>query len=180
MVGPGAAPADVPRKHISGRPRVAVRAHYGALPSMAGRARTRGGESHPAREVKSLRPVAGRTAPGTEIAANSAGLFACVERRGGEMGRSQGPCRAPKRGIVEAPFGAPLPSCEGEGKGIRRGPRRSDRGRRSVGLLRHTPRRGVSSNRRRWLLDRPVTRRREATPSSTAMPDDDRRKSWAV
>jgi hypothetical protein len=50
MVGSGAAPARMPRKHSSGRPRVAVRPYYGGLPSMAGRARTRGGESHPARE----------------------------------------------------------------------------------------------------------------------------------
>jgi hypothetical protein len=34
-----AAPVDVPRKHGLGRPWGAVRAHYGALPSVAGRDR---------------------------------------------------------------------------------------------------------------------------------------------
>jgi hypothetical protein len=34
-----AAPAAVPRKHGPGGPWVTVRAHYGALPSMAGRDR---------------------------------------------------------------------------------------------------------------------------------------------
>jgi hypothetical protein len=43
-----AAPAAVPRKHGPGGPWVTVRAHYGALPSMAGRGRTRGGRK-PAR-----------------------------------------------------------------------------------------------------------------------------------
>ena len=38
-----AAPAAVPRKHGLGRPGVAVRAHYGALPSRAGRGLDEGG-----------------------------------------------------------------------------------------------------------------------------------------
>jgi len=42
-----AAPADVPRKHGLGGPWVTVRAHYEALPSVAGRDRRRVGESLP-------------------------------------------------------------------------------------------------------------------------------------
>src|SRR5882757_11232267 len=38
-----AAPAAMPRKHGPGGPWVAVRAHYGALPSMAGRVLAKGG-----------------------------------------------------------------------------------------------------------------------------------------
>src|SRR5215203_3658170 len=41
----GAAPADVPRKRISGRPRATVRPNYVGLPSMAGRGRTNAGGS---------------------------------------------------------------------------------------------------------------------------------------
>src|SRR4051794_26191033 len=39
-----AAPAAMPRKRGPGGPWVAVRAHYGALPSMAGREWVKGGE----------------------------------------------------------------------------------------------------------------------------------------
>ncbi len=44
-VGQDAAPAALPRKQGLGRPGVIVRAHYGALPSMAGRDKVNGGES---------------------------------------------------------------------------------------------------------------------------------------
>ena len=39
MMEPGAAPALTPRKRDPGRPRVAVRLHYGRPPSVAGRER---------------------------------------------------------------------------------------------------------------------------------------------
>jgi hypothetical protein len=52
-----AAPAAVPRKHGPGGPWVTVRAHYGALPSVAGRDRRRVGESLPGwRACSRLRP----------------------------------------------------------------------------------------------------------------------------
>src|SRR3954454_22696995 len=52
-----AAPAAVPRKHGPGGPWVTVRAHYGALPSLAGRDRRRVGESLPGwRACSRLRP----------------------------------------------------------------------------------------------------------------------------
>jgi hypothetical protein len=177
-MGSGAAPADMPRKHISGRPRVAVRAHYGALPSVAGRARTRGGESCPAREVTSLRPVAGRTAPGTEIAANEPRRrkLVWVERREARWTLSRSPCRAPKRGIVTAPFGAPLPSFLGSKKRHYGVARAASTGPAELWLSIVMPAKRATSNRRQWLLDHPVIRRREATPSSTAMPDDHERK----
>jgi hypothetical protein len=87
----GAAPARMPRKHSSGTPWVAVRAHYGALPLMAGRARTRGGESCPAREGEEssvqwpeARP---RGAKSPQIAQAGASLCAC--------GAPQGVCVSP-------------------------------------------------------------------------------------
>ena len=52
-----AAPAAMPRKRGPGGPWVTVRAHYGALPSMAGRDRRRVGESLPGwRACSRLRP----------------------------------------------------------------------------------------------------------------------------
>jgi hypothetical protein len=105
MVGPGAAPARMPRKHSSGRPRVAVRAHYGALPSMAGRARTRGGESCLAREGEEPsvqwpeeRPR-GQKSPRWSAGRRDAPIARCVPRLTAR--------------IVTAPFGAPLPSLRG-------------------------------------------------------------------
>ena len=50
----GAAPADVPRKHIPGVVRVAVRANYVGLPSMAGRGTDEGGESRRIRGEEAL------------------------------------------------------------------------------------------------------------------------------
>jgi hypothetical protein len=75
MVEPGAAPADVPRKRISGRPRVAVRPNYVGPPLVGldgyGRGLAKAGS----------RPVAGSTAPGTERPRWSA------ERRDGPIAR---------------------------------------------------------------------------------------------
>ena len=71
--GVGAAPASVPRKHGSGRPRVTVRPHYGGPPSRAGRGRMNAGESRGIRRVKSPPPSPGSTVPRPKIAA--------VERR---------------------------------------------------------------------------------------------------
>src|SRR3954454_16729836 len=61
-----AAPAAVPRKHGPGGPWVTVRAHYGALPSVAGRDRRRVGESLPGwracSRLRSEEPVPGTKA----------------------------------------------------------------------------------------------------------------------
>src|SRR4051794_4037302 len=60
-----AAPAAMPRKRGPGGPRVTVRAHYGALPSLAGRDRRRVGESLPGwRACSRLRPE--EPVPGTK------------------------------------------------------------------------------------------------------------------
>src|SRR4051794_31808341 len=61
-----AAPAAMPRKHGLGGPWVTVRAHYGALPSLAGRDRRRVGESLPGWRVFKLAPAPGRTVPRTK------------------------------------------------------------------------------------------------------------------
>lgn len=81
-----------------GRPGVAVRAHYGALPSMAGLGQTSGGESRCAR-VRDERAVASQevTVPRTEIAA--------VERR--KTNAAQRICDAAL--ATDASFGAPPP-----------------------------------------------------------------------
>jgi hypothetical protein len=129
-VGSGAAPADVPRNHISGRPRVAVRPYYGGPPSMAGRVRARGGESHPAREAKSLRAVAGRTAPGTEIAANSAHTAqACVrvERREARWADRKAHAALPSAELLQRLSALRSPRCGEQEEERRRGPRRNDR-----------------------------------------------------
>ncbi|MEA2992239.1 MAG: hypothetical protein QOD40_1159 [Alphaproteobacteria bacterium] len=88
----GAAPARMPRKHSSGTPRVAVRSNYVGLPSMAGRARTKGGESCLAREGEEssvqwpeVRP---RGAKSPQIAHAGASLCAC--------GAPQGVCPSPR------------------------------------------------------------------------------------
>src|SRR3954470_18941629 len=60
-----AAPAAVPRKHGPGGPWVTVRAHYGALPSMAGRDRRRVGESLPGWRA-SVRACARKNGPRDE------------------------------------------------------------------------------------------------------------------
>jgi hypothetical protein len=54
VVEQGAAPADMPRKHIPGVVRVAVRANYVGLPSMAGRGTDEGGESRRIRGEEAL------------------------------------------------------------------------------------------------------------------------------
>jgi hypothetical protein len=88
----GAAPARMPRKHSSGTPRVAVRSNYVGLPSMAGRARTRGGESCLAREGEESSvqwPEAWpRGAKSPQIAHAGASLRAC--------GAPQGVCPSPR------------------------------------------------------------------------------------
>ena len=64
MAEQGAAPADVPRKRISGRPRVTVRPNYVGLPSMAGRGPDERGESPGIRRAKS--PLSGPRKYGPE------------------------------------------------------------------------------------------------------------------
>src|SRR3954468_7002157 len=59
-----AAPAAMPRKRGPGGPRVTVRAHYGALPSMAGRDGRRVGK--PAWMASLLAPALGSQVPGTK------------------------------------------------------------------------------------------------------------------
>ena len=54
VVERGAAPADMPRKPIPGVVRVAVRANYVGLPSMAGRGTDEGGESRRIRGEEAL------------------------------------------------------------------------------------------------------------------------------
>src|SRR4051794_11634339 len=56
----------MPRKRGPGGPWVTVRAHYGALPSLAGRDRRRAGESLPGWRVFKLAPAPGRTVPRTK------------------------------------------------------------------------------------------------------------------
>jgi hypothetical protein len=68
-----AAPADVPRKRISGRPRVTVRPNYVGLPSMAGQGKDQRGESLVVGPVKSRPSDPVSTVPRSQIAA--------VERR---------------------------------------------------------------------------------------------------
>ena len=103
-VDPDAAPAGVGRTYprALGRPGVTVRAHYGALPSMAGRGRTKGGEIRPGRaaglppipEVRSSRQKSPRWSAGRRFR----GLWFPVFR---------GPCCGPYN--QGAPFGAPPP-----------------------------------------------------------------------
>ena len=98
-----AAPADVPRKRISGRPRVAVRSNYGGLPSMAGRGAEEGRRKPPGSgRAEGPSSAPGSTAPKPKIAASGA--------PGGETHRSQGACRASSARLclVRLP-GAPLP-----------------------------------------------------------------------
>ena len=64
-----AAPADVPRKHVSGRLRVTVRPNYVGLPSMAGRGKGQRGESPAVGTATSRPPDSGSTVPERETAA---------------------------------------------------------------------------------------------------------------
>ena len=63
VVERGAAPADMPRKPIPGVVRVAVRANYVGLPSMAGRGKDERGESPVLGRVKNPLSDPGSTAP---------------------------------------------------------------------------------------------------------------------
>jgi len=82
MAEPGAAPADVPRKRISGRPRIAVRSNYVGLPLMAGRGAEEGRRKLPGSGRAEGPPSApGSTAPRTEIAARGAPGGVRVDRK---------------------------------------------------------------------------------------------------
>jgi hypothetical protein len=121
----------------SGRPRVAVRPHYGGLPSMAGRVRMNAGESprdqvasaplHP--EVRPRGRKSPRWSAGRRVPSPRARRASDAERR--KLFR--------RRGIVKAPLGAPLPRFGEQERRRRRRPRRQQQGRRSVGLLRPHP-----------------------------------------
>ena len=98
---PGAATADVSRKHISGSPRFTVRPNYVGLPGRAGR----GPDERRRKPAGSGRANAPR--PGPEATVRG------VKSRCGAPGGARFPMEAPtlpKRGIHEdAPPGAPLP-----------------------------------------------------------------------
>src|SRR5437868_15191980 len=85
-----------------GGPWVTVRAHYGALPSVAGRVPAKGGETCPDGERK-LAPVPGSQVPGSkkspQVERREALPCASVSRR---SGRQAAAC-------YTAPFGAPPP-----------------------------------------------------------------------
>src|SRR3981081_3743788 len=101
-----AAPAAMPRKRGPGGPWVTVRAQYGALPSVAGRDRRRGGESLPGWRACSRLPPAERS-PGRK------------RRRGGALSgvavcRGFSAIREISRGRYQgAPFGVPSPLKKG-------------------------------------------------------------------
>ena len=108
VMGTDAAPAAVPRKHRLGRLRVAVRAHYGALPSMAGRGLVKAGES-PLGSFSVLgrsdrKPAPGSTAPRTE------------KPRGAPEGARAFALESAARKTTVAPSGAPLPELSGNAK----------------------------------------------------------------
>ena len=111
MMEPGAAPALTPRKRDPGRPRVAVRSYYGGPPSVAGRERRKGGESRLDKGCDHFPSAAGRTAPGTEIAASNAGdeshRRGAPERRDAPIARCV-PRLASAECLMRLP-GAPLP-----------------------------------------------------------------------
>jgi hypothetical protein len=97
-----AAPAAMPRKHGLGGPWVTVRAHYGALPSVAGRGRRRAGESPPGWRAKA-RACAGRTVPGSRKSPRRSAARRCrVLLFPGDPGNKP-------RLVDYAPFGAPSP-----------------------------------------------------------------------
>ena len=124
MMEPGAAPALTPRKRDPGRPRAAVRFHYGRPPSVAGRERRKGGESRLDQGCDHFPSAAGRTAPGTEIAASSSnGLKLFGWSAGEACVLHQHALRFSKSAefLMRLP-GAPLPSCEGKEKRGRRKP----------------------------------------------------------
>src|SRR5205085_8097152 len=94
--------AAMPRKHGLGGPWVTVRAHYGALPSMAGRVPAKGGETCPDGERCSRRcpeePVPGSK----KTPRRSAGRRCRVLLSPGDPGDKPRRCYC-------APFGAPPP-----------------------------------------------------------------------
>src|SRR3954466_13104931 len=96
-----AAPAAAFRKRRPGGPWVAVRAHYGALPSVAGRGRRRAGESLPGWRACSR--LCRKYGPGVEevAAAERREALPCasVSRRSGKYAAA----------CYSAPFGVPLP-----------------------------------------------------------------------
>jgi hypothetical protein len=104
-VGVGAAPAGVGRTSLCalGGPWVTVRAHYGALPSVAGRDRRRVGESLPGwRACSRLRPEVRSQGRRSRRDGTSRGVAVCL-------------CfpaiRESSRGCYQgAPFGVPPPS----------------------------------------------------------------------
>ena len=98
-----AAPAAVFRKRRLGGPWVTVRAHYGALPSVAGRGWSERAKALGIMAKASPRP--GSTVPGTKKSPQ-------VERRTGVA-----VCVFPRKhaaACYTAPFGAPLPLTKGE------------------------------------------------------------------
>src|SRR3954469_13017638 len=98
----------MPRKHGLGGPWVTVRAHYGALPSVAGRERAKGGETCLDQRA-SLAPAAGSTVPGSKKSPRrSAGRRCRVLLSPGDPGDKP-------RLVDYAPFGAPSPLI-GEGR----------------------------------------------------------------
>ena len=124
-MGSDAAPAVMLRKHELGRSRVAVRGHYGPLPSMAGRGLVKAGEiplgSFSVLGRSDRKPAPGSTAPRTE------------KPRGAPEGARAFPFESAARKTTVAPSGAPLPELSGNAKGHRRDPRRSNN--RACGAL---------------------------------------------
>jgi hypothetical protein len=164
VVGSGAAPADVPRKHALGRPRVAVRAHYGALPSMAGRARARGGETCPAREGEESSaqwPEARLRGQKSPQIARTRGPGGAPRRR---ARRSQdAPHASPGVTMLKRHLGAPLPSSREE--------QRKETGRTSAGQNEAS---GALASRRRFRVNSTVRNRpfSEACACAAQMPMD--------
>src|SRR4051794_32839665 len=101
--GRDAAPAGVGVvPHALGGPWVAVRAHYGALPSMAGRKRAKGGETCLDQRA-GLAPAAGSTAPRSKKSPRRSAERRCrVPLFPGDPGNKPRP-------VTVAPFGASLP-----------------------------------------------------------------------
>jgi len=125
VMGSDAAPAGGVRNLAPGRSRVAVRAHYGALPSMAGRGLVKAGES-PLGSLSVLgrsdrKPAPGSTAPRTEKPRGAPeGAVHCLQAMHARKTRSRRPARH-------------SPNYRGTRKGHRRDPRRSNN--RACGAL---------------------------------------------
>ena len=93
-----AAPADVPRKRISGRPRVTVRPNYVGLPSMAGR-----GPDERGRKPCGIRRTGPPSGPGSTVPKPK---IAAVERR-----------KATRLGVSARPPGRPARRAEADAAG---------------------------------------------------------------